>query len=90
MNDELQKLRKRWIGRAIAAFIVLVSYEAIHFTTVRYKWSVRVDDLGRNISQVQEDHWLGNRPVPPWLERIFGPATRIDARFDLYPSAPRY
>jgi hypothetical protein len=88
MSDEPKGARRKWLSRLLAALIILASYEAVHYATVRYDWSTSEDDLGRLVRRVHEQHWIASKPVPQWLESLLRPASRIDDVLGNYPFPP--
>jgi hypothetical protein len=75
MSDEPKKPRRKWFSRAIATLIVLASYEATHYATVEHVLALGSDHVCRRYDQ----HMIGYKPVPAWVESAFAPAECIDA-----------
>jgi hypothetical protein len=87
MSDELKKARRRWLSRTIVyVLIVLASYFTVHRAT--YERHVGRDDLGRPNGRIHREHWLGDKPVPRWVESFFRPASRFDDWIGYSPDGP--
>ncbi|HET6325462.1 MAG TPA: hypothetical protein VFG04_12355 [Planctomycetaceae bacterium] len=89
MSDEPQKSRMKWQSRlAVYALSALVSYFAFHRATGHYNWGVERDDLGHMRRKIYRQHWYHNKPVPPWVESVFKPASRFDDLIGYSPNEP--
>jgi hypothetical protein len=79
MSDEPKRSRRTWLSRALAALVVLVSYQSAHYATAQYDWGIVTDDLGRQRGvAIPRGHWIHGKPLPQWLESCFRPARRVD------------
>jgi len=79
MSDEPKRSRGRGLSRALAALVVLVSYQSAHYATAQYAWGVVTDDLGRRSAvAIPRGHWIRGKPLPQGLEPLFRPARRVD------------
>ncbi len=74
MSDELRKPRRKLISRTLAVLVVLASYETVHYATVGPVWAIGTDGICRH----RDQHTLGYKDAPEWVERLFGPAEFID------------
>jgi hypothetical protein len=82
MSDEPKKPRGKRLSRAVAALIVLASYETVHYAT-----SAPGFDRGGGCMGYPT-HKIGSKEAPAWVDDcLFLPASAIDYLIGIDPSS---
>jgi hypothetical protein len=84
MSDEPTRTSGKWLSRTVATFVVLASYETVHYATISDGRALGAD----HVCRYHLEHTIAYKPVPPWVECVFAPAEFFDFLPTLFRNYP--